>query len=105
MQCWRTSLHGGQAMNDRDVYRRLLSLLDDYVQPLGMLAERGPLRAMRELTCGIVFTSSVQLSNAGRLQVDASRPLRRVVDRLSDHLADPTWNHGEWAAALLQQCA
>jgi hypothetical protein len=92
-------------MNDRDVYQRLLSLLDDFVQPLGMLAAHGPLRAMAELTRGIVFTCSVQLSNAGRLQVDSPRPLRRVVDRLSDHLADSRWDHGEWSAAVLQQCA
>jgi hypothetical protein len=92
-------------MNRRDAYRRVLSFLDDYLQPLGMLAPHGPLRAMGELTRGMVFTCSVQLSNAGRLQVESPGPLRRVVDRLSDHLADPNWNHGEWAAAVLQQCA
>jgi hypothetical protein len=92
-------------MNEKDVYTKLSSLLDDYLQPLGMLLPRGPLRAMAELVRGIVFTSSPQLSNAGRLLVDSPRPLRRVLDRLSDHLADPNWNHGEWAAAVLQHLA
>ena len=92
-------------MNRTDVYPHVSSLLDDFLQPLGMLAPRGPLRAMAELVRGIVFTSSVQLSNAGRLRAAAPRPLRRTVDRLSDHLSDRTWDHGEWAAAVLQYLA
>jgi hypothetical protein len=92
-------------MNAKDGFKKSLSLLDDYLQPLGMLAPHGPLRAMAELTRGIVFTSSVQLSNAARLLVDSPRPLRRAVDRLSDHLSDPNWNHAEWAAAVLQHLA
>jgi hypothetical protein len=92
-------------MNETDVYTKLSSLLDDYLHPLGMLAHRGPLRAMAELVRGIVFTSSPQLSNAGRLLTDSPRPLRRVVDRLSGHLSDRNWNHGEWAAAVLQHLA
>lgn len=92
-------------MNETDVYSKLSSLLNEYLHPLGMLASRGPLRAMAELVHGIVFTCSVQLSNAGRMMVDRPRPLRRVVDRLSAHLSDPNWNHGEWAAAVLQYLA
>jgi len=88
-------------MNDRDVYPRISALLDDYLQPLGMLRERGPLRALRELTRGIVFTGSVQLSNAARLWVRNPRQLERAVERLSEHLADPGWDHREWAAAVL----
>lgn len=92
-------------MNAKDGFRKSLSLLHDYLQPLGMLAPHGPLRAMGELTRGIVFTSSVQLSNSARLLVDSPRPLRRVVDRLSNHLSDPNWDHSEWAAAVLQHLA
>jgi len=88
-------------MNDRDVYPRISALLDDYLQPLGMLQGRGPLRALRELTRGIVFTGSVQLSNAARLWVRNPHQLRRAVERLSGHLADPAWDHREWAAAVL----
>lgn len=50
-----------------NAYGRVASLLREYVSPLGMLCEAGPLRVMRELTAGIVFTSSVQLTNAARL--------------------------------------
>jgi len=92
-------------LNAKDGYAKALSLFDDYLQPLGMVKPRGPLRAMAKLTRGIAFTSSVQLSNAARLLVDSPRPLRRAVDRLSDHLADTSWDHREWAAAVLQQLA
>lgn len=89
-------------MDDRDVYQQVSALLDDYLQPLGMLHDRGPLRVLRELTRGIVFTASVQLSNAARLLAHTPGQLSRTVDRLSEHLADPRWDHREWAAAVLQ---
>ena len=82
-------------MNEKNVYTKLSSLLDAHPQPLAMLAHRGPLRAVAELVRDIVFTSSPQLSNAGRLLADSSRPLRRAVDRLSGYLFDRKWNHGE----------
>jgi hypothetical protein len=89
----------------RDDVERLSTLLWDYIQPLGMLARDGPLRAMRELTAGIVFTGSVQLSNAARLQAHGPGQLRDEVKRLSLHLADRHWDHHEWAAAVLQHLA
>jgi hypothetical protein len=89
-------------MLDRNVFPRVSALLDDYLQPLGMLCDRGPLRALRELTRGIVFTCSVQLSNAARLLSDNPTRLHHVVERLSGHLADPDWDHREWATAVLR---
>jgi hypothetical protein len=89
-------------MDDRDVYQQVSALLDDYLRPLGMLHNRGPLRVLRELTRGIVFTASVQLSNATRLLAHHPGQLSGIVDRLSEHLADPRWDHREWAAAVLQ---
>lgn len=89
----------------RDDVQRLSALLWDYIKPLGMLAQEGPLRAMRELTAGIVFSGSVQLSNAARLFAHTPGQLRDTVKRLSLHLADRHWNHHEWAAAVLQQLA
>jgi len=89
-------------MDDRDVYRRVSALLDDYLKPLGMLQPRGPLRALGELTRGIVFTASVQLSHAARLMVHQPGPLQNTVERLSEHLADRHWNHREWAASVLR---
>ena len=50
-----------------NAYGRVASLPRDYVRPLGMRCEAGPLRVMRELTVGIVFTGSVQLTNAAWL--------------------------------------
>ena len=50
-----------------NAYRKMASLLREYISPQGMFCEAGPLRALRELTAGIVFTGSVQLTNAARL--------------------------------------
>jgi len=89
----------------RDDVRHLSALLLDYIKPLGMLEQEGPLRAMREVTAGIVFTGSVQLSNAARLFADSATQLSDGVKRLSLRLADAHWNHQEWAAAVLQHLA
>ena len=85
-------------MDDKDVYSRISGLLNDYLKPLGMLRDRGPLRVLRELTHGIVFTASVQLSNAARLWAEDAGQLRHGVERLSEALADRGWDHREWAA-------
>lgn len=89
-------------MDDRDVYSQVSALFDDYLEPLGMHQARGPLRAVRELTRGIVFTCSVQLSNAARLWVRNACQLHNAVERLSGQLADPCWDHREWAAEVLR---
>jgi len=84
------------------VYGRVTSLLRDYVRPLGMLCEAGPLRVARELTAGIVFTGSVQLTNAARLFCSTGNQLSGAVERMGAHLADADWDHREWAAAVLE---
>lgn len=89
-------------MDDRDVFDQVSALLGDYLHPLGMLRGRGPLRALGELTRGIVFTASVQLSNAARLTARNPWQLHHAVERLSTHLANPGWDHRPWAAAVLQ---
>jgi len=73
-------------MDDKNVYRHVSGLLDDYLKPLGMLRDRGPLRVLRELTHGIVFTGSVQLTNAARLWAQDSGQLRHGVERFSERL-------------------
>src|SRR3954468_4185347 len=83
-------------------YGRVTSLLRDYVRPLGMLCEAGPLRVMRELTAGIVCTGSVQLTNAARLSAGNANQLGKAIERMGGHLADADWDHREWAAAVLQ---
>lgn len=85
-----------------NAYGRVGSLLRDYLRPLGMLCEAGPLRVCRELTAGIVFTGSVQLTNAARLFAETTNQLEGAVERMSGHLCDRTWDHREWAASVLQ---
>jgi hypothetical protein len=90
-------------MSAGSVYGQISALLRDYLKPLGMLVEAGPLRAVRELTAGIVFTGSVQLTNAARLFVTNANQLAKAVERMSAHLADESWDHREWAGAVLRQ--
>lgn len=92
-------------MSAESVYGRVSALLRDYLKPLGMLVDAGPLRALRELTAGIVFTGSVQLSNAARLFATDAHHLGKAIERMGAHLSDEDWNHGEWAAAVLQHLA
>lgn len=87
---------------ERD-YLQLSALLADFLKPLGMNVDRGPLRVLRELVAGIVFTGSVQLTNAARLFCHDSAQLADAVERMSHHLADPDWNHDEWAAAVMRR--
>jgi hypothetical protein len=70
-----------------------------------MLADSGPLRVLRELTFGIVFTGSVQLTNAARLFATTSNQLEAALERMSGHLSDPNWNHLDWAAGVLAEQA
>lgn len=88
-----------------NAYGRVASLLREYLKPLGMLCEAGPLRAARELTAGIVFTGSVQLTNAARLFASTPNQLAGAVERMGGHLADERWDHREWAGAVLHQLA
>ena len=88
-----------------NAYQRLASLLREYVRPLGMLCEAGPLRVMRELTAGVVFTGSVQLTNAARLFCSTRNQLAGAVERMGAHLADASWDHRDWAGAVLHQLA
>jgi hypothetical protein len=77
--------------------------LEDYLRPLGMRVPRGPLRALGELVSGIVWTSSVQLTNAARRWAPNPRSLARAVARLSAHLSDTHFDHRSWAAQVLRQ--
>jgi hypothetical protein len=89
-------------MSAGSVYVQVSALLRDCLESLGMLVEAGPLRVVRELTAGIVFTGSVQLTNAARLFATGPRSLAKAVERMSWHLCDERWDHRAWAAAVLQ---
>jgi hypothetical protein len=88
-------------MNVGAVYQDVSALLGEYLEALGMSPARGPLRAMGELVRGIVWTGSVQLSNAARLRAQVPADLERIVQRLSGHLASRKWDHRDCAAAIL----
>ena len=88
-----------------NAYDRVGSLLREYLRPLGMLCEAGPLRVMRELAAGIIFTGSVQLTNAARLFATTPHALAKAVERMGVRLADETWDHRDWAGAVLAQLA
>jgi hypothetical protein len=92
-------------MSAGSVYLHVSALLRDYLKPLGMLVDAGPLRVLRELTAGIVFTGSVQLTNAARLFATQPHPLAKAVERMSLHLCDEGWDHRDWAGAVLKQQA
>jgi hypothetical protein len=86
-------------------YRRVRSSLREYFSPLGMLCEAGPLRVMAELTAGVLFTGSVQLTNAARLFCCTANQLAGAVERMGAHLADASWDHRDWAGAVLHYLA
>lgn len=90
-------------MVGKDVYRRVSALLDEYLESLGMHLPSGPLRAVGELTRGIVFTGSVQLTNAARLFCRNQAQLEDAVERLSRHLHNPRWDHRPWAGRVLAE--
>jgi len=90
-------------MDAGKVYQKTSALLEEYLEDLGMAVPAGPLRAMGELTRGIVRTGSVQLTNAARLFADTPAHLAHAVKRISEHLLDDGWSHQSWAAAVLAE--
>lgn len=90
-------------MNVGSACERVSAQLDDYLERFGMEARTGPLRAAGELTRGIVLAGSVQLTNAARLTAGTPEELAVAVNRLSGHLADPRWDHRDWAARILHE--
>jgi hypothetical protein len=68
-----------------------------------MTATAGALRAVGELTRGIVLTGSVQLTNAARLFCRDPAELAVAVRRICLHLKDRRWDHQAWASAILAE--
>jgi len=86
-----------------NVYEQVSALLEEYLEPLGMNRPAGPLRAVGDLTRSIVWTGSVQLSNAARLLAQTPNDLEHAVKRSSRHLSNRRWDHRAWAAAILAE--
>lgn len=88
-------------MGVRNVYAQVDELLQDYFRICGMQVNAGPLRSMADLVRGIVFSGSVQLTNAARLLAEDDAGLSYHVKRLSLALSSPRWNHLPWAKTIL----
>ena len=92
-------------MGTRNVYEQVQELLQEYLRPLGMTVNAGPRRAMGDLVQGIIFTGSVQISNAARRLVGSGGALSYHVKRLSLALSERSWNHNPWAQGILARQA
>ena len=88
-------------MNVGTVYEDVSALLSEYLESLGMRPVRGPWRAMGELVRGIIWSGSVQLTNAARLEAQRPARLARLVKLFSGHFASRKWDHRDWANAIL----
>jgi len=78
---------------------RLAEFLEPFVRPLPPAAAR----VVRELVAGTVFTGSPYLTNAARLFARSTAQLEDAVERMSQHLADPHWDHRPLRDVLLNQ--
>lgn len=67
---------------------------------VGLEGKPGLNRALRELAEGIVWESSVQLTNAARRYCWAAGALHAAGKRLSVHLSDPKVDHRPWLQTL-----
>lgn len=92
-------------MDAKDAFHCTSALLRDYLERFDMCTSRGPLRALGNLVSGILWTGSVQLTNAARLLADTPLRLAHEADRLSLQLENRHWDHREWMAAVLQSLA
>ena len=92
-------------MGIRNVYAQLDELLQDYFRICEMQVNAGPVRAMADLIRGIVFSGSVQLTNAARLLADDDAGLSYHVKRLSLALSNSHWDHQSWATGILARQA
>ena len=80
--------------------QRVESSLADYCSAVGLEGKPGLNRALRELVEGIVWESSVQLTNAARRYCRDAGGLHAAGKRLSAHLSDPKVDHRPWLQAL-----
>lgn len=79
---------------------RVDSMLADYCRSVGLQDKPGLMRVLWELVEGIVWSSSVQLTNSARRSSEEPRKLKKAVDRMSRHLGDKQVDHHPWLHAL-----
>lgn len=87
------------------LYQEMSARLREFLQPFVRSLPAGPARVARELAAGVVFTGSVQLTNAARIFAKTTAQLERGVERMSHHWADPRWDHRPLCDQLLRQQA
>lgn len=79
---------------------RVRSMLADHCRLSGLAGKPGLSRVLEELVEGIVWSASVQLTNAARRGCKDSRKLAKAVKRMSDHLGDKRVDHHPWLQTL-----
>src|ERR1700730_11712580 len=79
---------------------RVAAMLADHCRQCGLERKPGIARVLLELVEGIVWSSSVQLTNAARRFCREGRKLEKAVKRMSDHLGDKTVDHHPWLKTL-----
>jgi hypothetical protein len=75
---------------------RVEAMLADYCQFIGLAGQPGLVRVLRDLVEGIVWSCSVQLTNAARRYCREPKKLEKAVKRMSDHLGDRHVDHRAW---------
>lgn len=80
--------------------QRVAAMLADHCRLTGVEGKPGLPRVLRELVEGIVWSGSVQLTNAARRFCREPRKLEKAVKRMSDHLGDKRVDHHPWLKTL-----
>ncbi len=79
---------------------RVEAMLADYCRQCGLEKRPGLSRVLVELVEGVVWSSSVQLTNAARRFCREPAKLEKAVKRMSDHLGDKSVDHHPWLKTL-----
>jgi hypothetical protein len=76
------------------------AMLADHCRLAGLEGKPGLSRVLVELVQGIVWSGSVQLTNAARRCCWVTAKLEKAVKRMSDHLGDKQVDHHPWLQQL-----
>lgn len=79
---------------------RVAAMLADHCRRTGLAGKPGLPRVLQEMVEGIVWSSSVQLTNAARRFCREPRKLAKAVKRMSAHLGDKRVDHHPWLKGL-----
>lgn len=88
-------------MDAGSAMRRVEALLQEHCRSTGLEGKPGLPRVLEELIGGMVFSGSVQLTNAARRFARTPARLEKAVKRMSDHLSDHKADDLAWRKSLL----